>query len=105
MSHEVRCNNDFHIITHNFILPTISSLAVISMIYPIFIYCHAYWRGDLKSTKFLFYAGLILFMLGFLAFIAMTIRYPIEIECNNYDIWWIMFATETFSYLQTLYCC
>ena len=62
MVHKDCRGSDFVLYGLDYALPSLYSLAVCTMIPPIYIYISAYIKNELKSTKLLFYSGLFMFI-------------------------------------------
>ena len=56
------CKSQFLIIQFDYIIPGISGLLAISLIYPTYIYVKYYIKGNLRISKWLFYLGMIFFI-------------------------------------------
>ena len=56
------CQSRLNVTQFDYIIPLVSTVAAISLIYPTFIYLKSYIKGDLKTSKLLFYVGMIFFI-------------------------------------------
>ena len=69
------------------IYPSLFSVAAITLIIPICLYTKAYIKGTLQSSKSMFYAGFILFLIILIYYISYAMSS--STYCNNGSLHWI----------------
>lgn len=58
----MNCQSRFNVTQFDYIIPSLSGIGAISLIYPTYIYVRSYIRGDLKISKWLFHFGFAFFI-------------------------------------------
>mmetsp|Transcript_27036 Transcript_27036/g.44388 ORF Transcript_27036/g.44388 Transcript_27036/m.44388 type:complete len:344 (+) Transcript_27036:53-1084(+) len=93
---------------YDYILPITSAIAAISMLPPIFVYFRGYIKKKIKSSKCLFYAGLVMFIAIVLQFTGLIFMQPAY--CRNMTLYLalegpltLIWAVQTQILLQILF--
>ena len=76
-------NRVLSIIYTNYIVPSVASIAALSMIPIIFIYFRAYQKGEIETVRSFFYAGAVLFITILFTFI--TLALTTSQICHNIE--------------------
>ena len=86
----------------DYVLPILFSLAVISLLPPLYIYIKAYIKNELQTTRLLFYDGLTMFMIIIIYYINYIFAFPFL--CHNTELYRTMLIPSDYLYtLQVAY--